>query len=204
MEHAEIPFQTVAAVGDALRAGEVSAVDVTEAYLARISALNGEIRAYLTITDDLARQQAQEAASEIATGNYRGPLHGVPVAVKDQMYTAGIRTTGGSPVFGQFVPEYDATVITRLKEAGAVFAGQTQHDRVRHHRAVAPVRPATQPVGQGAFQRRLQQRERRGHGCLHVRRVAGRRHRRLGTLPRRLVRTGRAAPHVGAGSADMA
>ena len=124
MEHAEIPFQTVASVGDALRAGEVSAVDVTEAYLARISALNSEIRAYLTVTDDLARQQAQEAASEIAAGNYRGPLHGVPVAVKDQMYTAGIRTTGGSPVFGQFVPEYDATVITRLKEAGAVLLGK--------------------------------------------------------------------------------
>ena len=124
MEHAEIPFQTVAALGDAIRSGEVSPVEVTEAYLARISALNGEIRAYLTVTAEQARQQASEAAEEIAGGNYRGPLHGVPVAVKDQIYTEGIRTTGGSPVFDEFVPEFDATVIARLKAAGAVLLGK--------------------------------------------------------------------------------
>ena len=124
MDHAEIPFQTVAALGDAIRAGEVSPVAVTEAYLARIGSLNGEIRAYLTVTGELAMQQAREAEAEIAGGNYRGPLHGIPVAVKDQIYTQGIRTTGGSRVFDEFVPEYDATVITRLKEAGAVLLGK--------------------------------------------------------------------------------
>jgi aspartyl-tRNA(Asn)/glutamyl-tRNA(Gln) amidotransferase subunit A len=124
MNSADIPFQTVAALGDAIRTGEVSPVQVAEAYLARIGALNGEIRAYLTVTGELAMQQAREAEEEIANGNYRGPLHGIPVAVKDQMYTEGVRTTGGSRVFDEFIPEYDATVIARLKEAGAVLLGK--------------------------------------------------------------------------------
>ena len=124
MERADIPFLTVAELGDAIRNGEVSPVDATEAYLERIDAHDTEIRAYLTLTADLARQAAGQAQEEIASGNYRGPLHGVPVAVKDQMYTEGIRTTIGTPVFDEFVPEYDATVVARLKEAGAVLLGK--------------------------------------------------------------------------------
>ena len=124
MDRAEIPFLTVAELGELIRSGEVSPVEATEAYLGRVNALNGDIRAYLTVTPEQARQAAREAEEEIASGNYRGPLHGIPVAVKDQIYTAGIRTTGGSPVFDEFVPEYDATVIARLKEAGAVLLGK--------------------------------------------------------------------------------
>ena len=124
MEHAEIPFLTVAELGEAIRTGEVTPVDVTETYLARIGTLNSDIRAYLTVTSELAMQQAQDAATEIAAGNYRGPLHGVPVAVKDQMYTEGVRTTIGTPVFDEFVPEHDATVVARLREAGAVLLGK--------------------------------------------------------------------------------
>ncbi len=124
MDRADIPFLTVAELGELIRTGEVSPVEATESYLNRIESLNGDIRAYLTVTGDLARQAAQDAEAEIASGQYRGPLHGVPVAVKDQIYTEGIRTTGGSPVFGEFVPEYDATVIARLKEAGAVLLGK--------------------------------------------------------------------------------
>ena len=124
MERAEIPFLTVAALGDAIRTGKVSPVEVTETYLNRIHSLNTEIRAYLTVSDELARQLAQEAEAEIANGQYRGPLHGIPVAVKDQMYTEGVRTTIGTPVFNEFVPAYDATVVARLKEAGAVLLGK--------------------------------------------------------------------------------
>ena len=120
MDRADIPFLTVAELGELIRSGEVSPVEATEAYLERVNALNGDIRAYLTVTDDLTREAARDAEAEIAGGQYRGPLHGIPVAVKDQIYTEGIRTTGGSPVFDEFVPEYDATVIARLKEAGAV------------------------------------------------------------------------------------
>ena len=124
MDRADIPFLTVAGLGELIRTGEVSPVDAVQAYLHRIESLNGDIRAYLTITAEQARQAAREAEAEISGGQYRGPLHGVPVAVKDQIYTEGIRTTGGSPVFGEFVPEYDATVIARLKEAGAVLLGK--------------------------------------------------------------------------------
>ncbi len=124
MERADIPFLTVAELGDAIRNGEVSPIDVTEAYLQRIDAHDTNIRAYLTVTADLAREAAQRAQDEIAGGNYCGPLHGVPVAVKDQMYTEGVRTTIGTPVFDEFVPEYDATVVARLKDAGAVLLGK--------------------------------------------------------------------------------
>ena len=124
MDRAEIPFQTVATLGQLIRNGELSPVEVTEAYLQRVESLNGSIRAYLTVTADQARQAASDAEEEIAAGRYRGPLHGIPVAVKDQIYTQGIRTTGGSPVFDEFVPDYDATVITRLKDAGAILLGK--------------------------------------------------------------------------------
>ena len=124
MDRADIPFLTVAALAELIRSGEVTPVEATEAYLQRIETFNSDIRAYLTVTAEQARQAAREAEEEIASGHYRGPLHGVPVAVKDQIYTEGIRTTGGSPVFDEFVPEYDATVIARLKEAGAVLLGK--------------------------------------------------------------------------------
>ena len=124
MDRADIPFLTVAELGELIRTGEVSPVEATEAYLQRIESLNGDIRAYLTVTAEQARQAASDAEAEIAGGQYRGPLHGIPVAVKDQIYTEGIRTTRGSPVFDEFVPEYDATVIARLKEAGAVLLGK--------------------------------------------------------------------------------
>ena len=124
MDRAEIPFLTVAELGDLIRDRQLSPVEVTEAYLERVKALNGDIRAYLTVTEDLARQAAKDAEAEIASGNYLGPLHGVPVAVKDQIYTEGVRTTIGTPVFDEFVPEYDATVVARLKDAGAVLLGK--------------------------------------------------------------------------------
>ena len=124
MNRSEIPFQTVATLAQLIRTGELSPVEVTDAYLERVESLNGDIRAYLTVTDQQARQAAREAEEEIAAGRYRGPLHGIPVAVKDQVYTQGIRTTGGSPVFDNFVPDFDATVIARLKDAGASLLGK--------------------------------------------------------------------------------
>ena len=124
MQRNEIPFLTVAELGEHIRNRDVSPVEVTEAYLDRIESLNGLIRAYLTVTADIARQAAQVCEDEIAAGNYRGPLHGIPVAVKDQMYTEGVRTTIGTPLFDDFVPGYDATVVARLGQAGAVLLGK--------------------------------------------------------------------------------
>ena len=124
MNAADLPFLSVAALGDLLRRREVSPVEAVDAYLERVESLNGHLRAYLTVTAEEARRAAREAEGEIAAGQYRGPLHGVPVAVKDQLHTAGVRTTGGSPIFNEFVPDTDATAITRLKAAGALLLGK--------------------------------------------------------------------------------
>ena len=107
-----------------MAAKEVSPVEATEAYLERIESLDGKLRAYITVTADAALESAKLAEKEIAQGNHRGPMHGVPVAVKDQIHTKGILTTGGSPVFKDFIPAEDATVITNLKKAGAVLLGK--------------------------------------------------------------------------------
>jgi len=107
-----------------MAAKEVSPVDATEAYLERIESLDGKLRAYVTVTADVALEAAKVAEQEIAQGKHRGPMHGVPVAVKDQIHTKGILTTGGSPVFSGHVPTEDATVIANLKESGAVLLGK--------------------------------------------------------------------------------
>src|SRR2546430_4728470 len=82
------------------------------------------LSACVTVTADLARAQAREAHDEIAAGRYRGPLHGIPVAVKDLFATAGIRTTAGSRILADWIPNEDATVVRRLREAGAVLLGK--------------------------------------------------------------------------------
>ena len=103
---------------------ELSARALTEHMLARIDALDGELLSYATVTPELARAQAERAEEEIRAGRYRGVLHGVPVAIKDLCYTAGIRTMGGLKVRQHFVPEFDATVVRKLEEAGAVLLGK--------------------------------------------------------------------------------
>ena len=125
MEKAEIPFLTAAELSRLIAGKEVSPVEATEAYLDRIDSLDFKFNAYLTVSRKHALTAAREAEQAIARGEYLGPLHGVPVAVKDQLWTAGIRTTAGSRFLADFVPEEDATVITKLKEAGAILLGKT-------------------------------------------------------------------------------
>ena len=103
---------------------EISSVELTEALLDRIAAVDGRLKSYATVMADQARAAADEADREIAAGNYRGPLHGVPIAVKDLCYTRGVRTMGATPVLADFVPDYDATVVARLSGAGAVLLGK--------------------------------------------------------------------------------
>ena len=99
-------------------------MDATEAYLSRIEQVDPSLNSYITVTAERARAEARQAEAEIAAGQYRGPLHGVPVAVKDQFCTEGVLTTGGSSILGEYAPDYDATVMARLKEAGAVLLGK--------------------------------------------------------------------------------
>ncbi|MDA1128784.1 MAG: amidase [Chloroflexi bacterium] len=124
MNKLDLPFLSASDLSRLIAAKEVSPVEATEAYLERIELLDGKLHAYVTVTADAALKAAKQAEQEIAQGNYRGPMHGVPVGVKDQIYTKGILTTGGSPVFGDFVPSEDATVITNLNKAGAVLLGK--------------------------------------------------------------------------------
>ncbi len=112
------------ALGQRLRARELSPVEVAQAYLARIEATEPRLNAYITVTAETALEQARAAEREIAAGRWRGPFHGVPVALKDLLYTKGIRTTGGSKVLDDFVPDFDATAWARLKAAGAVLLGK--------------------------------------------------------------------------------
>ena len=125
MDKSELPFLSASALSRLIASREVSPVDATEAYLDRIDDLDFKFNAYLTVTREMAMEAARAAEREIAAGNHRGPMHGVPVAVKDQFLSAGVRTTGGSRILADYVPDEDATVIANLKRAGAVLLGKT-------------------------------------------------------------------------------
>ncbi|HYB91301.1 MAG TPA: amidase [Candidatus Binataceae bacterium] len=114
----------VARLAEKLRAREISPVELTEAYLDRIARTDEKIRAYITVTGDLARKSARKAEREIVAGKWRGPFHGVPIALKDLCYTKGIRTTGGSKILADFKPDHDSTVWSRLSRAGAILLGK--------------------------------------------------------------------------------
>ena len=124
MNSNELPFLSATELAELIRTRGVSPVEATEAYLSRIEQVDPSLNAYITVTADQARAEARQAEAEIAAGHYRGPLHGVPVAVKDQFCTQGVLTTGGSSILGEYVPDYDATVMSRLKEAGTVLLGK--------------------------------------------------------------------------------
>ena len=107
-----------------IEAGEVSPLELTQMMLDRIEALDGRLHSYATLMAKHALGAALRAEREIQAGSYRGPLHGIPVAVKDLCYTRGVRTMGGLGVLADFVPVYDATVVSRLEQAGAVLLGK--------------------------------------------------------------------------------
>jgi aspartyl-tRNA(Asn)/glutamyl-tRNA(Gln) amidotransferase subunit A len=112
-------------VSDLVRKKKVSPVELTTACLARIDRFNPPLNAFITNTAESALAQAREAEAEVKRGNWRGPLHGVPIALKDLFDTAGVRTTAGSGVFKDRIPTEDAEVVRRLKAAGAVLLGKT-------------------------------------------------------------------------------
>jgi aspartyl-tRNA(Asn)/glutamyl-tRNA(Gln) amidotransferase subunit A len=115
---------TVTELGAAYRARQLSPVDATRACLDRIARLDPELHAFITVTGELALDQARAAQAELGRGRDRGPLHGVPIALKDLIDTAGVRTTGGSALFEDRVPAEDAEVVRRLRDAGAVMLGK--------------------------------------------------------------------------------
>jgi aspartyl-tRNA(Asn)/glutamyl-tRNA(Gln) amidotransferase subunit A len=107
-----------------IAAGELSPVELTEAYLAKIAEVDPAVGAYVTVTASRARDDARRAEDELARGEHRGPLHGIPIGLKDLIDTGGIRTTAGSIIHTARVPARDATVAARLREAGTVLLGK--------------------------------------------------------------------------------
>ena len=120
----DLAFLTIAEASIRIREGELSPVDLTRALLARIERVNPFLNAFITVTADLALEQAKEAEVAIQRGEYIGPLHGIPVTLKDLVATAGVLTTGGTGALADWVPKVDAYVWGRLREAGAILLGK--------------------------------------------------------------------------------
>ncbi len=117
-------MQSIREASVLLRSGKVSPVELTRECLTRIEKLNPVLNAFITITADSAMAEARRAETEITRGEWRGPLHGIPLALKDLIDTAGVRTTAASALFKDRIPAEDAEVVKRLKAAGAVLLGK--------------------------------------------------------------------------------
>jgi aspartyl-tRNA(Asn)/glutamyl-tRNA(Gln) amidotransferase subunit A len=115
-----------------LAARELSSSETVKATLARLEHLDGKLNAFITVSGEQAIAEAKKADDEIARGRYRGPLHGVPVSIKDLFETAGVRTTAGSKILADWIPESDSAVIERLRAAGAIIIGKTNLDEFGH------------------------------------------------------------------------
>jgi aspartyl-tRNA(Asn)/glutamyl-tRNA(Gln) amidotransferase subunit A len=124
MDKADLPFLSASALGALIRNKEVSPVEATQAYLDRIAAIDGQLNSYITVCADDALQAARVAEQALTRHDAVGLLHGVPFAVKDQFWSAGVLTTAGSTLLADFVPQEDATVVARLKQAGAILLGK--------------------------------------------------------------------------------
>jgi len=122
----DLPALTIADAAARIRGKQLSPVELTEAVLERIAALDPKVGAFITVAEGQARAAARTAETEIQQGRYRGLLHGIPVGLKDTFYTRGIRTTAATAVLKDFIPSFDATIVRRLKDAGAIIIGKTR------------------------------------------------------------------------------
>jgi aspartyl-tRNA(Asn)/glutamyl-tRNA(Gln) amidotransferase subunit A len=134
------PYElTLAEAAEKIKAKELSPVELTESALARIESVEPKITAFATVTVDLARKAAAQAEQEITVGEYRGPLHGIPMGIKDLYETAGVATTSSSKVRSDYVPTHDSAVVEKLSAAGMVMVGKTH----THEFAFGAVTPTT-------------------------------------------------------------
>ena len=131
MNDTDLAFASIEEIGRLFRKRKLSPVELTKLMLARIEQLNPKLNAHITVTAELALAQAKKAESELFAPRGRkghrdrGPLHGVPISLKDNIYTAGIRTTAGSKILKDFIPKEDACIVGQLRQAGAVLLGKT-------------------------------------------------------------------------------
>ncbi len=132
MSDLDLLYRPATELAAAIRSKEISPVEITDAVLARIEALQPTLNAFITITDEAARDAAKAAEAAVMKGDPLGPLHGVPYTVKDLTFTAGVRTTMGSFVHADFVPTEDAVPVARLKTAGGILIGKTTTPEYGH------------------------------------------------------------------------
>jgi Asp-tRNA(Asn)/Glu-tRNA(Gln) amidotransferase A subunit family amidase len=128
----DLAFASASHLSQLLDRRDVSSVELTRLFLERIERLNPRLNAYLTVSDEVAIAQAEAADAAIARGERRGPLHGLPISIKDLAVTKGIRTTRGSLVFKDWIPDEDDIVVERLRASGAVFLGKTNTPELGH------------------------------------------------------------------------
>jgi aspartyl-tRNA(Asn)/glutamyl-tRNA(Gln) amidotransferase subunit A len=139
MKALDLEGLTIGEIAPLIRKKQISPLELTRLYFDRIKKLNPSLNAYLAITEDDAVAAARRAEREISKGNYRGPLHGIPVSIKDNIAVKGVRTTAGSKILADWVPDFDATVVERLKDAGAVILGKTNmHEWAKGSNSINP------------------------------------------------------------------
>ena len=124
-ENQDICWMSAVELAKAIKEKKLSPVEVVNSILERIENINPKINAYVTLTAETAIVEAKQAEDAVMKGDELGPLHGVPVSIKDLIFTKGVRTTMGSKLYEDFVPDEDAVVVTRLKQAGAIVLGKT-------------------------------------------------------------------------------
>src|SRR6184192_3647804 len=157
MNDTDLAFASIEEIGRLFRKRKLSPVEVTKLMLARIELVNPKLNAYITVTAELALAQAKKAESELLAPRGRkghrdrGPLHGIPISLKDNINTKGIRTTAGSKILKDFIPQHDARVVVLLKEAGAVILGKTNmhefaYGVTSHNPHYGPVRNPWDPA----------------------------------------------------------
>ncbi|WP_395822226.1 amidase [Devosia sp.] len=138
LDTSTLPYLPLTDVAAGIRSGELSPVTLTEMLLARIASVDATLHSYIAVTGESALAQARQAESEIRSGRYRGPLHGVPIAIKDLFFTKGTPATFGSGAYKDFTSDYSATVVDRLEAAGAIILGRL----ALHEGALAEHHPA--------------------------------------------------------------
>ena len=139
MKAVDLEGLTIGEIAPLIRKKQISPLELTRCYLERIKTLNPVLNAYLAMTEEGALAAAKRAEREITKGNYRGPLHGIPFSIKDNIAVKGATTTAGSKILSDWVPDFDATVVERLKEAGTVILGKTNmHEWAKGSNSINP------------------------------------------------------------------
>ncbi len=122
----DLNYLTISEAAALIESRQLSPVELVRAHLERIGQTDGQLNSFVTLLADEATAASRGAEAEISAGNYRGVLHGIPIGLKDLYYTKGVRTTVGSKIMGDFVPDYDAAVTERFRDAGAILLGKLQ------------------------------------------------------------------------------